>query len=143
MRIERVISNKGGEVLTIAPDASVGDAATLLSEKRIGAVVVCAPGQPPEGILSERDIVREIGRSGPGCLEQSVADLMTREIRTCSKSDALDDVLAVMTEGRFRHMPVVEDGQMVGIVSIGDVVKSRLGELSMERDALQGMVMGH
>ena len=143
MRIERVISNKGAEVLTIAPNASVGDAAILLSEKRIGAVVVCEPGKPPEGILSERDIVRELGRSGAGCLQQTVADLMTRDIRTCSLSDALDDVLSIMTEGRFRHMPVIQDGQMVGIVSIGDIVKSRLNELSMERDALEGMVMGH
>lgn len=143
MRIERVISNKGAEVLTIAPNASVGDAAILLSEKRIGAVVVCEPGKAPEGILSERDIVRELGRSGAGCLQQTVADLMTRDIRTCSLSDALDDVLSIMTEGRFRHMPVIQDGQMVGIVSIGDIVKSRLNELSMERDALEGMVMGH
>ncbi|SFG22761.1 CBS domain-containing protein [Palleronia marisminoris] len=143
MRIERVISNKGAEVLTIAPNASVGDAAILLSEKRIGAVVVCVPGEAPEGILSERDIVRELGRSGAGCLQQTVADLMTRDIRTCGLSDALDDVLSIMTEGRFRHMPVIADGQMVGIVSIGDIVKSRLNELSMERDALEGMVMGH
>ncbi|WP_375261631.1 CBS domain-containing protein [Palleronia sp.] len=143
MRIERVISNKGNDVLTIAPDATVADAATMLSEHRIGAVVVCAKGKPPEGILSERDIVRELGRSGLDCLQQRVADLMTRTIKSCSKSDTLDDVLAVMTEGRFRHMPVLEDGKMIGIVSIGDVVKSRLSELSMERDALQGMVMGH
>ena len=143
MRIERVISNKGGDVLTIAPDATVGEAAAMLSEHRIGAVVVCVPGEAPQGILSERDIVRKLGRAGAECLTEPVAELMTRDIKTCSGSETLDEVLAVMTEGRFRHMPVVEDGKMVGIVSIGDVVKSRLSELSMERDALEGMVMGH
>ncbi|SPJ24048.1 CBS domain-containing protein [Palleronia abyssalis] len=143
MRIERVLRDKGGDVLTITPGAKVSQAAAMLSEKRIGALIVCEKGGGPEGILSERDIVRELGRSGAGCLDTPVSELMTAKIESCAKDDALDAVLTKMTEGRFRHMPVIENGQMIGLVSIGDVVKARLSELAMERDALQGMVMGH
>ena len=143
MRIERILKDKGGDVVTVAPNATVAEAAQLLSERRIGALIVCESGQAPKGILSERDIVRELGRTGPGCLDRDVATLMTAKIQSCAPQDGLDEVLAKMTDGRFRHMPVMEDGNMVGLVSIGDVVKARLGELSMERDALQGMVMGH
>ena len=143
MRIERIIQEKGGDVLTIKPGAKVSDAVALLSEKRIGAVVVSENGTSPDGILSERDVVRQLGKVGTDCLGQPVSELMTADIKSCAPSDMLDDVLATMTEGRFRHMPVLDGGAMVGIVSIGDVVKSRLSELSMERDALQGMVMGH
>lgn len=143
MRIERILNDKGGDVVTVTPGASVAEAAKLLSERRIGALIVCEKGQPPQGILSERDIVRELGQSGPGCLDREVSTMMTSSLKTCAPGDGLDDVLGLMTEGRFRHMPVMKDGSMVGLVSIGDVVKARLGELSMERDALQGMVMGH
>ncbi len=142
MRIERVLREKGDEVTTIEIGASVGDAARLLSEKRIGAVIVCEGGKPA-GILSERDIVREIGRSGPDCLRKRASDMMTASLKSCAPADHLDDVLAKMTEGRFRHMPVMQDGKMVGLVSIGDIVKARLSELAMERDALEGMVRGH
>ena len=143
MRIERILSDKGGDVVTVKPGATVGDAARLLSEKRIGAVIVCDEDEAPAGILSERDIVRELGRSGPACLDRDVASMMTATIQSCAPHDGLDEVLSKMTEGRFRHMPVMSNDRMVGLVSIGDVVKARLGELSMERDALQGMVMGH
>ncbi len=143
MRIERVLRDKGGEVVTIEPDANVGAAAKLLSDRRIGAVIVTAADGTPAGILSERDIVRELGRKGQGVLDQSVSEMMTSQIKSCAPSDALDHVLGMMTEGRFRHMPVMEEGRMVGLVSIGDVVKARLSELAMERDALEGMVMGH
>ncbi len=142
MRIERILQNKGGEVVTIAADATVADAAHLLSERRIGAVIVCE-GQEPAGILSERDIVRELGRSGPSCLDQPVSGMMTATVKSCTPAQSLDEVLSEMTEGRFRHMPVMAEGKMVGLVSIGDVVKARLSELAMERDALEGMVMGH
>lgn len=143
MRIERILKDKGGDVVTVAPGATVAEAARLLSEKRIGALIVCNADAAPEGILSERDIVRELGRTGPGCLDRDVASMMTAKIKSCAPGDDLDAVLSTMTEGRFRHMPVMLDDRMVGLISIGDVVKARLGELSMERDALQGMVMGH
>ena len=143
MRIDRIIQDKGGDVVTIAPGATVADAAALLAEKRIGAVIVCEEGAAPAGILSERDIVRQLGTSGASCLEQTVSELMTTNLKSCARTDTLDTVLTQMTQGRFRHVPVMEDGQMVALVSIGDVVKSRLSELALERDALEGMVRGH
>lgn len=132
----------GAEVITIKPDASISEAARLLSEKKIGAVVVIE-GDAPIGILSERDIVRELGRRGEGCLRDSVSDLMTRALIACAPDDTADHVLTKMTDGRFRHMPVMQGGAMVGLISIGDVVKARLSELSMEKEALADMIMGH
>lgn len=130
-------------VVTISPEATVADAANLLSTKRIGSIVVSSDGKSAAGILSERDIVREIGKRGPTCLSESVSSMMTADLVTCTSSDTADQILSRMTEGRFRHMPVVEDGAMIGLITIGDVVKSRLTELAMEKDALEGMIMGH
>ena len=144
MHVSQILKSKPTEgVVTIAPDDKVSDAANLLSTKRIGSVVVTSDGAHATGILSERDIVRELGKRGAGCLEDSVSDMMTRDPVTCSPSDTADEVLGRMTAGRFRHMPVVEDGKMIGLITIGDVVKSRLTELAMEKDALEGMIMGH
>ena len=94
------------------------------------------------GILSERDVVRELGRRGPACLSETVDSMMTAKIVSCSRNDRTDDVLQKMTDGRFRHMPVMEGDQMVGLISIGDVVKARLMELSADKDALEGMIKG-
>ncbi|SIN94608.1 CBS domain-containing protein [Vannielia litorea] len=144
MLVQQILKNKGGDgVLCVKPGSSVADAAKLLSERRIGSVIVSANGAHPEGILSERDIVRELGRRGPGCLSDVVDDMMTRKLVTCSKEDTALGVLEMMTEGRFRHMPVMEGEEMIGLISIGDVVKARLAELAMEKDALEGMIMGH
>jgi CBS domain-containing protein len=106
-------------------------------------LVISKDGSTLDGILSERDIVRELGRRGPSCLSETVADLMTSKIITCTKDETADSVLEKMTQGRFRHMPVVDGAAMVGLISIGDVVKARLSELAMEKDALEGMIMGH
>ena len=106
-------------------------------------MVVSSDGETPLGILSERDIVRNIGVSGAKCLEQSVESMMTKKLVTCSVDATADQILATMTEKRFRHMPVVKDGVLVGIITLGDVVKSRLTELSMEKEALEGMIMGY
>lgn len=136
--------SRGAEgVLTIGPDRSVAEAARMLSELRVGALVVSPDGKKVAGILSERDIVREMGRRGPGCLDDRVSALMTATVITCGPEDTADAVLAKMTAQRCRHMPVVRDGQMVGLISIGDVVKARLDELSMEKEALKGMIMGY
>ncbi|SMX42685.1 CBS domain-containing protein [Actibacterium lipolyticum] len=144
MHVQQILKSKPeGPVITIAPGSSVADAAELLSTRRIGSLVVSSDGTTVAGILSERDIVRELGRRGPSCMADKVDDLMTREIVTCQPSDVTDEVLRKMTDGRFRHMPVMEGGKMVGLISIGDVVKTRLAELSMEKDALEGMIMGH
>lgn len=143
MLVRQILAVKGGgEVVTISSSVQVSDAAKLLSEKRIGAVVISETGTDVVGILSERDIVRELGRRGQGCLNDGVADLMTRNLVTCAPDETADQVMEKMTEGRFRHMPVMEDGRMVGLISIGDVVKARLSELAMEKDALEGMIKG-
>lgn len=144
MTVQRILKSKStNDVFTVQPGTSVADAAGVLSSKRIGSLVVTADGKTPLGILSERDIVREIGKRGPGCLNELVDDMMTKKVQTCEKSERADDVLARMTEGRFRHMPVMENGEMVGLITLGDVVKARLSELSMEKEALTGMIMGN
>lgn len=145
MIVSQILKSKDtGGVITLTSDASVSDAAKIMSGKRIGTIVVSDDGgSTPAGILSERDIVRELGIQGPGCMDVGVVEMMTKKLITCSPSDTSDMVLGKMTEGRFRHMPVMENGKMIGLISIGDAVKARLAELAAERDALTGMVMGH
>jgi CBS domain-containing protein len=144
MQVHQILRSKPkASVITVMPGASVADAARLLAERRIGAVIVSRDGQTPDGILSERDIVRDLGRRGVICLEDKVENLMTRNLITCVPSDSADSVLEKMTAGRFRHMPVMDDGNMVGIISIGDVVAARISELAMEKEALAGMIMGN
>lgn len=144
MQVQRILGGKASaDVATIRPDASIADAASALASKGIGALVVTNDGEHPDGILSERDIVREMHRSGTACLDGTVGDLMTANPQCCALDETADAVLVRMTEGRFRHMPVVDGGKMVGLISIGDVVKARLSELSMEKDALTEMIMGH
>ena len=144
MLVQQILKSKDGAgVITVSPGSKVADAANILSVKRIGTVVVSSDGESLDGILSERDIVRELGKRGAACLDEAVEGLMTSEIITCTPQDSEDAVLEMMTKGRFRHLPVMEGGRMIGLISIGDVVKARLAELSMEKDALQGMIMGH
>ena len=144
MLVQQILNSKASnDVVTVAPGTLVRDAAQILADKRIGTVVISKTGATADGILSERDIVRELANHGAGCLAKRVDDFMTTKLITCTRSDLADDVLHQMTEGRFRHMPVVEDGEMVGLITIGDTVKARLSELAMEKDALQGMIMGH
>ena len=144
MLVHQILKTKStNDVVTIAPGMSIAKAAELLSSRRIGALVVSRDGAIPLGILSERDIVRELGNRGTGCLTDQVDALMTRNLISCRPEDAADEILAKMTEGRFRHMPVLKDGKMVGLISIGDVVKARLSELAMETEALTGMIMGN
>lgn len=144
MLVQQILKSKGDDgVITVKPGTSVSDAAQILAERRIGGVIVSREGDTADGILSERDIVRALALKGPGCLMETVDTMMTRNPVCCTRQDSSDQVLTRMTEGRFRHMPVVEDGKLVGIVTIGDVVKARLQELAMEKDALEGMIMGH
>jgi len=144
MKVQQILNAKPEQAtITVKSEISVKDAAELLSSRKIGCVVVSSDGSTVDGILSERDIVRELGRSGAGCLTDTVGSMMTSNVVACAPSDTTDEILQMMTDGRFRHMPVVSDGKMIGLISIGDVVKARLSELSMEKDALQGMIMGH
>lgn len=143
MQVHQILRAKPKtDIFTVAPGSSVADAARLLAERRIGAVVVSADGKVPLGILSERDIVRDLGRRGAACLSDTVDSLMTRNLISCGPKDSADSVLEKMTAGRFRHMPVMEGDHMIGIISIGDVVAARISELAMEKDALEGMIMG-
>lgn len=131
-------------LVTISPDATVAEASKLLSEHRIGAVVVSSGGGKLNGILSERDIVRDLAREGADALGRKVSDLMTAKVETCTTGEKALAVLTRMTNGRFRHLPVVDDsGALIGVVSIGDAVSARLRELVAEREALTGMIMGN
>ena len=144
MLVHQILKSKSDDaVVTVPPATKVSDAAKILAERKIGTVVVSADGQTADGILSERDIVRVLAQKGGAVLTDTVDSYMTKQLVTCSRQDDADAVLSTMTEKRFRHMPVVEDGHLVGLITIGDVVKARLTELSMEKDALQGMIMGH
>ena len=144
MLVQQILKSKAtGGVHTIKPGSSVADAASVLSNMKIGSVVVSATGKTADGILSERDIVRELGKRGAVCMSDRVEDMMTKKLVVCGPADRADDILQKMTNGRFRHMPVVEGGEMVGLITLGDVVKARLTELSMEKEALEGMIMGH
>lgn len=143
MIVQQIMKSKpAGGVATIGPEAGLGEAVALMAQRRIGALVVSRTGTDLEGIVSERDIVRELAAQGPACLGRTVAEVMTRAIVNCALADTAESVLERMTVGRFRHMPVVEGGEMVGLISIGDVVKARLDDLAAEKDALEGMIRG-
>ncbi|RRH74807.1 CBS domain-containing protein [Falsigemmobacter faecalis] len=144
MLVRQILSAKPEQkVLAVAPQTPVSEAVRILAEKRIGALVVSSDGRRAEGILSERDIVRELALRGAEILSQPVSDLMTRKLVTCTPADSAHHVVEKMTAGRFRHMPVLEEGEMIGLISIGDVVKGRLDELTMETNALADMIRGH
>ncbi len=140
MKISDVLRSKGSDVVTIAPDDSVATLLGLLAEHRIGAVVVSGGDGAVDGIVSERDIVRRLHSLGAAVLEEPVSAIMTAEVHTCSTHDDVRDLAARMTERRIRHVPVVEDGTLVAIVSIGDVVKHRIRDLAAERDQLEAYI---
>ncbi|MFN7003408.1 MAG: CBS domain-containing protein [Roseinatronobacter sp.] len=144
MLVSQIIRNKDQQgVVTLAPGMTLAEASKLLSEKRIGALVVSPDGSKVAGILSERDIVRVLGQRGAAALSLTVDEVMTRNVFGCSPEDNADLVLQTMTQKRFRHLPVMEDGKMIALISIGDVVAARLAELELEKDALTGMIMGY
>ena len=145
MLVQEILKSKAGSgVVTVSLFASVAEAAKVMSDNRFGTVVVSADGDYPDGILSERDIVRELAKSGSGCLDEPVSSYMTKELVTCTSQSNVGEILQQMTDGRFRHMPVVEDdGKLIGIITLGDAVKAQLAQVAMEKDALQDMIMGH
>ena len=131
-----LLQAKGTSVATIRPDASIGDVVEGLAANGVGALVVTEDGEHIVGIVSERDVVRALHARGAGVLAEPVRAVMTAEVRTCERSDTTDGLMALMTEHRIRHVPVVAEGKLAGIVSIGDVVKSRIGELESENSAI-------
>lgn len=136
MRIQSILRRKGSFVASIRPDATVFDASRALRSHGVGALVVSSDSRRVEGILSERDIARALAEHGATAVGLEVRDLMTRDVRTCEPGDTVDELAAVMTEYRIRHLPVVEDGELAGMISIGDVVKHRLDELEQETRTL-------
>lgn len=142
MLADQILERKGRDVSTIAPDATVRAAAEALAAANVGALVVSPDGTALAGIVSERDIVRRLASDGPGLLDQPVSALMQSEVHTCTGSDNVDQLMHLMSEHRIRHLPVVADGVLVGIVSIGDVVKTRVDELETEKSQLVDYIRG-
>jgi CBS domain-containing protein len=140
MHVEAILKGKGRAVATIAPDASIADAVDLLTKKGIGAVVVSRDGSDVAGILSERDIVHALAERGGRVLELTVSALMTHHVYTCKPDDTIADLMQQMTDRRIRHLPVVENGRLAGIVSIGDVVKNRVDEVEEEASTLRQFI---
>lgn len=140
MRINDVLTAKpDSTVVTVTAETSVRDLVATLAEHNVGALVVSSDGSSVDGIVSERDVVRQLGRD-PGVLDATVGSLMTTDVETCSPTDQLDSLMSLMTERRIRHVPVVSAGRLVGIVSIGDVVKHKISALQFERDQLDSYV---
>lgn len=142
MLVSQILNQKPQGVITAAPTITVAELSALLAQKKIGAVVLSTDGAIVQGIVSERDVVREVGLKGVAALQAPVSTIMTAKVITCTPKDSADSVLQKMTDGRFRHLPVMEGGALIGLISIGDVVKARLSELAMEKDALEGMIKG-
>lgn len=140
MHVQAILGDKGSNVVSIRPDATILEACRLLTEHRIGAVLVLDGGSVA-GVFSERDLVRAVAEQGSSCLDVALSTVMTRNVVTCQPTDSLDDVMAVMTARRIRHLPVLDAGRLVGIISIGDVVKHRLDEAALEVDSLREYVL--
>ena len=140
MKVATILGEKGVEVVITKPDATLLDIVETLRKHRIGCIVVGDGKDGIAGIVSERDVVRAIAASGADILKSPVSRCMTRKVVTCQKSDTIDTIMAKMTDGHFRHMPVIEDGKLVGLISIGDVVKLRIKEAEMEASAMRDYI---
>ncbi|MGV6873728.1 CBS domain-containing protein [Pseudochelatococcus sp. B33] len=135
--VAAILSSKGRSVITISPQRTLHEAVDVLSTRGVGALVVTGVDGAVLGILSERDVVRMLGQDGPRALDNTVSRVMTSRVKTCTPYDTIEDVMEMMTAGRFRHIPVMEGGRLSGIISIGDVVKHRLAEFETEHQALR------
>ena len=138
MNIAQILKSKGRAVATARPDATLGEIIGKLAQKRIGAIVIVGDNGEVAGILSERDVIRRLGERGAEALQEPASQSMTAAVITCQESSTLDELMELMTQGRFRHVPVIEDGALVGIVSIGDIVKNHIAEVEMEVSAMRG-----
>lgn len=140
--VEGILDIKGRDVVTAAPDTSVADVTRLLSDRRIGAVVITGLDNRIAGIFTERDVLNAIAHSGAACLERPVAALMTTKVHKCSENTSVNELMELMTRNRFRHVPVEKDGQLAGIISIGDVVKTRIAEVELEAEHIKAYIAG-
>ncbi|WP_425406038.1 CBS domain-containing protein [Hwanghaeella sp.] len=144
MTVAIMLKSKGPDIISVAPRETIASAVALLAKMKIGAVVVCGPDGELIGILSERDIVRGLGEHGTDVMGHTVESLMTANVKTCTVHDTADGLMQRMTEGRFRHMPVLDDnGKLAGVISIGDVVKRRISQLESETEAMREYISGH
>lgn len=139
MTVRAILDSKGHQITSVPPDAKLSEAIKTLGQRKIGAVLVMNQGRM-EGILSERDIVRVLGERGAAALDEPVSDAMTRKVVSCRQSDTVSAIMEMMTLGKFRHLPVVEDGKVVGLISIGDIVKRRVQEYEKEQEALRDYI---
>ena len=140
MTVKAILQSKGHDVLTIGPDETLADAIRLLAERRIGALVITNAQRQIAGILSERDIVRVIAKEGAAALSHAVRNAMTAKVRSCTENSSVNEVMEIMTKGRFRHLPVEKDGLLYGIVSIGDVVKRRIEDVEREAEEIRAYI---
>lgn len=141
MTVSTILGEKGRDVVTIEPGASLADAAKLLAERRIGAVLILGADRRLVGVISERDIVQALAARGAAALDEPVSQTMTRRVETCNENETIGSIMERMTTGKFRHVPVVEQGRLIGIVSIGDVVKHRLQEMERESAAMRDYIL--
>ncbi|QQO22746.1 CBS domain-containing protein [Bradyrhizobium diazoefficiens] len=139
MTVRSILDTKGHQIMSVEPDAKLAAAVKLLGEKKIGAVLVMNQSRL-EGILSERDIVRALGERGAAVLEEPVSEVMTRKVVTCKETDTVAELMETMTTGKFRHLPVIDNGKVVGLISIGDIVKRRVQEYESEQEALRDYI---
>ena len=142
MVIAGILKSKGGVILSVSPQAPVADVVQTLASNRIGAVLVVSSAGALMGILSERDIVRSLAENGAGTLDRTAADLMTSDVTTATPQTTVAEAMEMMTSGRFRHVPVLDEGRLVGLVSIGDVVKAKIADAEHEVDSLRSYVAG-
>ncbi len=140
MHVSSLLRNKEPRIISVSPDTVIGEVAELLRQERIGAVLVLFGENDIAGVLSERDIVRGVAEHGSPCLNLSARDLMTSKVITCSSTDSIDRVMELMTENRFRHLPVSDDGTLIGMISIGDVVKHKIEEVEAEAQQMRSYI---
>jgi CBS domain-containing protein len=140
MQVAKILARKGADVFTIEPDATVAVAVAVLGERRVGALIVSSDGTTVAGIVSERDVVRRLAELGPAVLDQPVSAVMTAEVVTCTPAATTEELMGIVTERRIRHVPVLEDDRLTGLVSIGDVVAARLRELEEEAQLLHDYI---
>jgi CBS domain-containing protein len=140
MTVRHILQEKGNDVVTLTPDISVGDAVATLAKHRIGALVVTNGAGVIRGIISERDIVRRLAEDGPKSLDKKVSEVMTANVKVCSEDHTVNEVMEIMTNGRFRHLPVEKDGRLIGVISIGDVVKRRIAEVQRETEEIRSYI---
>ncbi len=140
--VKSILDAKGRAVVTVGPETTLLDAAAILAEHRIGALVIGSLGGEVSGIFTERDVVKAVAKYGRACLDQPVAEIMSFNIVRCSESATVDEVMEMMTQRRFRHVPVEDDGKLSGIISIGDVVKAHIREIELEAEQIKAYIAG-